>query len=109
MLRAVAECVAHRVRLAQPQTGMFPTVVSSRYYSEPSARTNVVDPEARSDFGNITIGQVMKEKAESGAPTAALFWAQPQVLTLSRLELRPLILLLPLALSQHLLQNGVPR
>jgi hypothetical protein len=85
MLRAVAECVARRVRMAEPQTGMFQAVMSSRFYSETSARTKSVDTESRSEFGTITIGQVMKEKAESGAPTAALFWAKPQVLARSRL------------------------
>lgn len=88
MLRQFARKALHGV-VEAPFTVLAPQSASAlasparRFVSPEPARTQ--QPQAASDFSSITIGQVMKQKAESGSPTAALFWAKPEVRTMQRL------------------------
>ena len=54
------------------------SVLSRCYTAEPAHERKLSRASSESKFGAITIGQVMKEKAESGDPRASLFWCQPQ-------------------------------
>jgi hypothetical protein len=77
MLRSVASGL---LRSALPQTAATcPALSLTRGFSSEAAHKRKLSPAASENaFGSITIGQVMKEKAQSGDPRAGLFWCRPQ-------------------------------
>ena len=51
-----------------------------------AAQAKLSEATSNSAFSNITVRQVMKDKMEDGAPSAGLFWVQPQAMVYEAIE-----------------------
>lgn len=76
MLRSACARLAARVSALPVESEI---AQGARLMAAQAKRTEKLsEATSNSTFGNITIRQVMKDKAEDGAPTAGLFWVEPQ-------------------------------